>query len=217
MSDVRVGHGEHGVTYDPKQHHRRSIRLWGRDYAEPGAYFVTICVGHHKCLFGRIEGEQMRLNELGRIVEQTWHGLPNHYCHLELDAFVIMPNHIHMVILLTDVGAGLKPAPTTKRHGLSEIVRAFKTFSSRRINDQCGTPGISIWQRNYYEHVIRTETTLNHIRRYVADNPLRWAFDPDNPDAVNPDRAEPWRVQAISRTRHAGFCCPVTAFSVSIG
>ena len=96
--------------------------------------------------------------------------------------------------MLTDIGAGLKPAPTTKRHGLSEIVRAFKTFSSRQINDQRGTPGIPIWQRNYYEHVIRNETALNRIRQYILDNPFRWTFDPDNPNAVNPDRAEAWLI-----------------------
>lgn len=98
-----------------------------------------------------------------------------------------MPNHVHGIIILKDcanmVGAGLKPAPTgTKHHGLSEIIRSFKTFSSRRINGFRDRVGVPVWQRNYYEHVIRNENTLNAIRDYIAGNPIQWANDPYNPD-----------------------------------
>ena len=194
------------MRYDPDKHHRRSIRLAEYDYSQVGAYFITVCAHDRRCLFGDIVDGEMRLNVYGKTVRQTWDGLPGHYPHVELDAFVIMPNHIHGVIELTvGVGAGLKPAPTgpvpiisvtTKpvptistptivRHGLPEIVRAFKTFSARQINAMLGTPGIAVWQRNYYEHIIRDEAEWDRIREYIETNPARWADDKENPDATN--------------------------------
>jgi len=103
----------------------------------------------------------------------------------------VMPNHVHGIVVLTDaVGAGLKPAPTDvtvragdRRHGLAEIVRGFKTFSARRINEFRRERQRPVWQRNYYEHVIRDDDSWDRIRRYVQENPARWAFDRDNPDA----------------------------------
>jgi hypothetical protein len=104
------------MKYDTKEHHRRSIRLRDYDYAEAGAYFVTVCTQDRQCLFGNVEEGMMRLNALGEIVQETWGGLPDHYPHVELDAFIVMPSHVHMIILLTaTVGAGFKPAPTTFR------------------------------------------------------------------------------------------------------
>jgi len=197
-------------------HRRRSLRLEGYDCAQPGAHFVTICTQGRACLFGEIVNGEMQLKAYGQIVHAAWEDLPNHYPGVELDAFVVMPNHVHGIVVLTDinpatsVGAGLKPAPTrtgprttsttadlkpapasigpqtspaaanlkpaptrTRRHGLREIVRAFKTFSARRINEHRGTPGAPLWQRNYYEHIIRDERSLNRIREYIADNPLQ--------------------------------------------
>ena len=175
-------------------HHHRSIRIKGYDYARPGAYFITVCTRNREFMFGAVVNGKMRLNELGRIVESTWRDLPNHYPNLKLDAFTVMPNHVHGIIIITDVGAGLKPAPTNatnqqsiRRHGLPEVVRAFKTFSSRRINALRGTPGVPIWQRNYYDHVVRSEETLNRIREYITTNPLRWALDRENPNAKGED------------------------------
>ncbi|WP_232280630.1 transposase [Chloroflexus aggregans] len=95
-----------------------------------------------------------------------------------MDAFVVMPNHVHGIVVI--VGAGLKPAPTTTRHGLPEIVRQFKTFSARRINEMRGTPGVSVWQRNDDEHIIRNEESLNCIREYIANNPLKWQLEREN-------------------------------------
>ena len=118
--------------------------------------------------------------------------ITEHYPDVETDEFVIMPNHFHGVVVLLDpitVGAGLKPAPS--RHGIPEIVRAFKTFSARPINEMRRAPGVSIWQRNYFEHVIRNEQSLNRIRQYILDNPARWEFDRENPEATNPERNEP--------------------------
>ncbi len=177
------------MTYDPARHHRRSIRLKGYDYSQPGAYFVTICTHQRRCLFGDVVDGEMRLNEAGGMVEWTWYDLPNHIDNIELDAFVVMPNHVHGIIIIREpvvgagsVGAGSEPAPTTKRHGLPEIVRQFKTFSARRINRWRGTPGTPVWQRNYYEHIIRDEQSLNRIRQYILENPIRWQLDRENPD-----------------------------------
>jgi REP element-mobilizing transposase RayT len=168
-----------------RPHHRRLTRLQEYDYSQPGAYFVTVCTKNRSCLFGEIDNDRMRLSSYGEIIRLSWFDLPQHYTNVELDAFVIMPNHIHGIIFLTDVGAGLKPAPTDsprdKRHGLPEIIRAFKTFSSRQINKFRNMPGASVWQRNYYEHVIRRDESLAKIREYIETNPLRWALDKENP------------------------------------
>ncbi|MGD8599358.1 MAG: transposase [Anaerolineae bacterium] len=185
-----------------QRHHRRSIRLKGYDYRQAGAYFVTICTYQREMLFSRVDDGELILNEFGVLVQQAWEDLVTHYHHVDLDAFVVMPNHVHGIIVLTDderVGAGLKPAPTRaddgesaravarKRHGLPEIVRGFKTFSARRINRLRRTPGLPVWQRNYYEHIVRSERALNAIRRYIAGNPDRWAWDRYNPAAAGPD------------------------------
>ncbi len=150
----------------------------------------------------------MRVNALGQAVQETWQDLPIHYPRVELDAFTVMPNHVHMVITLTEgqdlVGAGFKPAlphvsqtppDTPKRHGLGEVIRAFKTFSARQINKCRGMQGTPLWQRNYYEHVIRNERALNHIRQYIIENPLRWAHDRDNPAAITPEAPDAWQIR----------------------
>ena len=184
---------------DAPKRQRRSIRLQGYDYTRQGAYFVTICTRNRECLLGDIVEGRMHLSEAGRLAQAVWEDLPHHYPHVQIDVWVIMPNHMHGIIILTEaqtteddvqsgadpkinVGAGLKPAPTAAtRHGLSEIVRAFKTFSARRINALHNTVGTSFWQRNYYEHVIRNESALDRIRQYIVDNPARWPEDPENP------------------------------------
>ena len=171
------------------RHHRRSIRLPGYDYSQPGVYFLTLCTHERETLLGDVVDNVVRLNDYGQIVAKAWDDLPGHYSHVELDAFVIMPNHVHGIIVLNDdvVRAGLRPAPTrpaptpTKRHALPEIVRTLKSFSARRINESHATPGVPVWQRNYYEHVVRSEHELNAIRAYIQNNPLRWALDHDNP------------------------------------
>ncbi len=171
-------------------HRDGTIRLPGYDYSWAGAYFVTTCTSGRANLFGEIVKNEMRLNVYGRMVQEVWNGLPGHYPHVVLDAFVIMPNHIHGIVVLADdaglndisVGAGFKPAPTTTppRHGLPEIVRAFKTFSARQINESRHTPGTPVWQRNYYEHIIRNKAALNRIRQYIMTNPAHRKKDREN-------------------------------------
>ncbi len=173
------------------QRQRRSIRLPSYDYGHPGSYFVTLCTNQRLCLFGEVVGGDVSLSPYVGIVMSCWHDLVNHYAHLELDTFVVMPNHVHGIIVLTDVdrrtdvGAGFKPAPLTARsrsRGLPEIVRAFKTFSSRHINEARATPGESVWQRNYFERVIRDEAELDRVRQYIVGNPANWSRDAENPD-----------------------------------
>jgi putative transposase len=192
----------HTSHYDPEKHHRRSIRLKGYDYSQPGAYFVTICTRGKQCLLGKIVNGEMKLNELGEIVEAAWFDLPAHYSHVELGTFCIMPNHVHMIIILNDgdtrvggdwlssiaemqppstldvIQSDLKPTPP-KRHPLSEIVRALKTFSARRINEILHASGTPVWQRDYYERVIRNEQEYDQIALYINSNPLNWLNDED--------------------------------------
>ena len=150
------------MKYDPQKQHRRSIRLPGYDYAQPGAYFVTMVAWQRECLFGEITptplpGEPtLRLNPYGRIVERAWSDLPKHYPQVQLGTFCIMPNHVHAVIILVELtveagsrGVGLRPASSPRRP-LSEMVRAFKSYSAKRIYDLRSTPGVPVWQRNFY-------------------------------------------------------------------
>ena len=178
------------MRFDPEEHHRRSIRLRGYDYSQPGAYFVTICTQDPACILADVVDGEMHATKFGAIAESCWLDLANHYAELTLDIFVIMPNHVHgiVVLRLRDDGRterpGFKPAPTrvTKTHGLQEIVRGFKTFSSRRINQTRRTPGTHVCQRNYYERVMRKEDELNLVRQYILDNPANWADDDENPE-----------------------------------
>lgn len=155
---------------------RKSIRLKEFDYSRGGYYFVTICTERSLNVFGKIHKGKMILNNFGKIVKETWIDLPNHNSNIELDYFCIMPNHVHFILIINEVyRAGLEPAPTA--HGLPEIVRQFKTFSSKRINIARKSPGITLWQRNYYEHVIRNEKDLYEIRKYIEQNPINWEDD----------------------------------------
>jgi REP element-mobilizing transposase RayT len=194
------------MTYDPKHHHRRSIRLPGYDYTQPGAYFVTICVHDGEPLFGEVVDGIMRPNRVGCIVQACWSNLPRHYPHVVLDEFVVMPTHTHKIIVLAGDPDPAAPAPediptgeqphTPTRHGLPEIVRAFKSFSAKRINALRRSTGTPVWQRNYYEHIIRNDHALQAIRKYIRDNPLRWHLDRYNPAAIGPDpeAAAIWRM-----------------------
>lgn len=192
------------MTCDPHKHHRRSIRLQGYDYTQAGAYFVTICTQDRACLFGEVVDGEMRLNDAGQMVQAEWNALPDRFPSVGRDAFVVMPNHVHGIIVITNdiVGAGLVPAPngatTRVAPTVGDVVGAFKsrttvlyTYGVKQIG---WTPFRGrLWQRNYYEHVIRDESSLNDIRQYILDNPLRWAMDRENPDAVEPEPKEAWR------------------------
>lgn len=199
-------------------HHRRSIRLQGYDYAQASAYFVTICAYQRAHLFGRVVDEAMVITPWGQVVQECWDDISAHFPQVELDAFVVMPNHIHGIIVIMDHvpsgsgmtdgrrligdGGGLacqtlteiqtpdqitvgRQPPTTPsaKYGkpipgaLGTIIGANKSSVTRRITRLPDPPDHPIWQRNYYEHVIRDEADLNRIREYVQYNPARWSED----------------------------------------
>ncbi|PIU54770.1 MAG: hypothetical protein COS88_06605 [Chloroflexi bacterium CG07_land_8_20_14_0_80_51_10] len=183
------------MRFDPDKHHRRSIRLKGYDYSQAGAYFVTICTKDRGCLFGEIIDGEMVLNPFGEVVQACWDDLPRHYPHVELDAFVIMPNHLHGIIIIRR-GEAFVPSNASPLHphgtqpgSLGAIIQNFKSVSTRKINRSTRNPGNKSWQRNYYEHVIRNEKSLNTIRCYIIENPLRWADDPENPASITQGNA----------------------------
>ena len=179
--------------------HRRSLRLAHYDYSQAGRYFVTVCIEGRRCLLGEIVDEEMRLNDVGKMVEKWWKELENKFPSIEIDAFMTMPNHFHGILVIDqcpgtrrNVGAALRGRPEVghPRRGaptLGDIMDWFKTMSTngyiREVKTQ-GWPPFSgrLWQRNYYEHVIRNEHELNSIREYIELNPTKWAFDRENPD-----------------------------------
>lgn len=222
--------------------HRRSLRLKGYDYSQPGAYFVTLVAHARLCVFGEVQDETMCLSRAGQIVKIMWELLPN-YFPIRLDEWIIMPNHFHGIIVIegadprTPVGigrgesggndtcfpqlttfppdsplpdsrtrepmkesAGLRPDhishgsthnPTgagrpagTAPGSLGAIIQKFKAMITHRINALQKTPGGIVWQRNYYEHVIRDEKEWERIRLYIQVNPLRWAEDDENPSVI---------------------------------
>jgi REP element-mobilizing transposase RayT len=152
-------------------------RLNGYNYSKPGNYFITICTKDREPLFGEIIDEKIKLTEKGKIVSDCWYDLPNHYPNITLDEFIVMPNHIHGIINICN-GTDKK-----LKHGLSEFIRAFKSFASRRINElntlnvETGLRPVStsttsyIWQPRFYDRIIRSDNELNRIRLYIRNNP----------------------------------------------
>ena len=188
------------MKYDPNRHHRRSIRLPGYDYSQPGAYFVTICVNQRQCLFGDIVDGQMVLNQYGMVVADTYQWLCQHYSYLHTDEWIVMPNHFHAIMVIADKSrrgvsrnaptinkqqtANNSSNPIAKRKPLGRLIGAFKTVSTKKINILRDAPGTKLWQRNYYEHIIRNQEAMDKIRHYIANNPISWSIDqlhPDNP------------------------------------
>ncbi len=218
------------MTYNPDIHQRHSTRLREYDYCGPGVYFVTICAFQRESLFVEVVGEEVHLNELGTAVCDYWQAIPGYFPHVRLDEFVIMPNHFHAILHITDltnplgaqnnVGAvvvGAKQAVSAspgfgchgnkvdgsnmgeagvsfasplqfqlpQPHGtvqgsLGSVIQNFKSVSTRKINKIRNNPGCAVWQRNYYEHIIRNETDLTKIRQYIINNPLKWELDENN-------------------------------------
>ena len=191
-----------------KREHWRSLRLKGYDYAQAGAYFITIATRDRACMFGDVVinttieathalplrngascADIVRLNEFGEIARCCWMEIPDHFPFVELDAFVIMPNHVHGIVVI-DTMAEATPAgathasrpPGPKPKSIAAIVGSYKSAVSRRVNALRGMAGVPVWQPNYYEHVVRDERGLNRIREYIQNNPARWAEDTENPE-----------------------------------
>jgi len=192
-----------------ENHRRRSIRLRGYDYSQAGAYFITICIQNREYLFGNIVGGGMMLNDAGGMIQTVWDEIPMYYGGIDIDEFVVMPNHIHGIAIIVGAtprgcpvstrgcpdtngqarggqtnGQARGPAPTGNMGILSlgDIVHRFKTMTTKRYTDgvkQWGWkpfPG-RLWQRNYWEHIVRNETELNRIREYIHNNPAKWETD----------------------------------------
>ena len=144
---------------------------------------MTICTRNRESLLGEIVEGEMILNEYGRVVAGCWVWLAKQYPYVELDEWVMMPNHAHGIVILSEMAGsrrgGSRTAPTKS---LGRLVGAFKTVSTKRINQMRHTPGAPVWQRNYYEHIIRDEDELNRLRQYILDNPVQWEMDENNPD-----------------------------------
>ncbi|MBT0663311.1 transposase [Geobacter pelophilus] len=163
-------------------HHRRSIRLKNYDYSQSGAYFVTICAWQRECLFGEIVDGKMLLNDFGRVVVDSWNWLASQYDYVALEGSVVMPNHLHGIIVINNVGAVREPLlHAEKTKSLGRLIGAFKTVSTKQINIIRNNPGCTVWQRNYYERVIRNEDELTRAQEYIINNPLKWEFDKENP------------------------------------
>ena len=160
---------------------RKANRLEGYDYSEGGCYFVTICAQSREELFGEIIGGEMVLSEAGEIVTARWQWLSGRYDYVELDEYVMMPNHFHGILIIQSRRDRSRPVPTDalKIKSLSELIGAFKTTSSKRIHENGFTS--FKWQRSFYDRVIRGDDDLNRIREYIRNNPLKWALDEYNP------------------------------------
>ncbi|MDE0012003.1 MAG: transposase [Candidatus Poribacteria bacterium] len=180
------------MTYNQENHHRRSLRLKEYDYRQAGAYFVNIVLQDRLCLFGEVIGTEIQLNEAGKMAGRIWKALSNRFPTIAIDTFVVMPNHLHGIIIINQhrdhkstVGASLVDALPA----LGDVIGAYKSLTTVEY-----TRGVKmmkwkpfhrrLWQRNYYEHIIRNDDSLNHIRQYIIDNPGQWAFDKENPLAT---------------------------------
>jgi len=169
---------------------------------------VTVCAHNRACLFGDIRKDEMHPNDAGRMVQEEWFRSAKIRREIELwpDEFVVMPNHIHGIVWIHHDCKGDRPVALTgpPPKSLGALMAGFKSITTKRINAWRGAPGQPVWQRNYYEHVIRNDDTLNRIREYIINNPLQWAMDRENPNCAVPDVGatgrsplpddEPWRV-----------------------
>jgi len=188
------------MNFNPDIHRRRSIRLKSHNYSTTGAYFVTVCAQNRGCLFGEIVDAQMVLNDAGRMVQEVWNEMPVYYQGIQIDTFVIMPNHIHGIIVLTgiNVGAGPRTCPNQRDDNgqprgvaptmsLPDVVHRFKLMTTTRYRwavTKYGWPPFQkrLWQRNYFERVIRNDSEMERVREYITGNPARWLEDEENPD-----------------------------------
>ncbi len=162
---------------------RKQLRLKNYDYRQAGVYFVTLCTFEKLSMFGKIIDKKMILNDLGKIVQDEWIKTANIRTHVSLDEFVIMPNHIHGIIIINknDVGATRRVALMGLQSGsVGAIIGQFKSSVTKRINEHRNTPGRYVWQRNYYDHIIRNDADLNRIRQYITNNPKQWDIDEHN-------------------------------------
>ena len=150
------------------------------DYSGPGDYYLTVCTFQRVEWLSTITEVQLHLTAEGRIVQRCWEALPTHYPHVQLGAFVAMPNHLHGIVTLTERG------DTHSRHGISEIVRWAKGMSAQHVNRHRGMQGERLWQRGFYDVIIRHARQYAAYHHYILENPLRWELDRLHPRHPNP-------------------------------
>src|SRR6185295_7946363 len=170
---------------DDAERRRRSLRLPGFNYGQIGVYFITLCVQHRKYLFGDVVNDTMRVNEFGKIVADEWRRMPTMRPNVVLDEFVVMPNHFHALLAIEGSRRGVLNTPSGQSRSPSQtigaVLRGFKAATTKKINEYRGQFGEALWQRNYYEHVVRNDDELRRIREYIVNNPMQWALDRENP------------------------------------
>ena len=203
------------MKFDPEKHHRRSIRLKGYDYSQSGYYYVTISSQNRECFFGEIIDSEIFLNKCGKMIENVWKEIPMFYRGSMIDEYIVMPNHIHGIIGI-DVGVDpcifpdnrvnvnnennringqvRGPAPTSLLISLPEIIKRFKTLTTKKYiygvrNHFWDSFNKRLWQRNYYEHIIRGKEELDNIRKYIRNNPHKWFEDENNPVNIKTNRS----------------------------
>lgn len=158
--------------YDSSRHHRRSVRLPGHDYASAGWYFLTICAARRGDIFGRVVGVKVELNRFGQVLQEEWQRIEAVRAEIRLDEWIVMPDHLHAIVSIRHAMEQASLSPRTPR-SVSSLVAGFKSAVTSRINEMRGQK-TTVWQRNYWEHIIRDERDLNNTRRYIVENPQRW-------------------------------------------
>lgn len=179
------------MRFNPEIHHRRSIRLKGYEYSRNGAYFVTMCIQNRECLLGKIIDKKILLSDAGIMAGSVWEEIPRSYPGVVIDIYQIMPNHVHAIILL---GEGLCACPSSEGQprgvaptlSLPDIIHRFKVMTTKTYMDGVAKTiwipfNKKLWQRNYYEHVIRNDGDYDRIYEYVINNPSNWDEDENNP------------------------------------
>ncbi len=197
-----MAHRQFALQVLPQYPARQAVRLPRYNYAGPGAYFVTICTHERRLLLGDVLHDQMTLNPTGEIVESCWKDIPLYFPNTELPVCVVMPNHLHGIVVLS--------GPVGTRHGVSAarahtesfgkpvtgslptIIRSFKAAATKRVNANNRSAQSPLWQKGYYEHVIRSQSELRQIGEYILGNPSKWSLDRENPTVVRKPKPLPF-------------------------
>lgn len=194
---------------EEKPYKRRTIRVQGFDYSQAGAYFVTICAWKRACIFGEAAVDGIVLSRIGEILEEEWLNTAVIRPYVTLDAFTVMPNHFHGILwLMIDELGTARRAPTSEGFvkpvpgSLPTTIGAFKAAVTRRINAWRNSLNGEVWQRGYYEHVIRNEESLGRVREYIINNPKQWDLDRENSHRKGEHEFYSWL--AGFKTRPAG-------------
>ncbi|GJQ63179.1 MAG: hypothetical protein SCALA702_22320 [Melioribacteraceae bacterium] len=159
---------------------RKSPRLNNYNYAQEGFYFFTFVTHQRKCLLSKIVNDKNCLTQYGEILNSVWLDLPNFNEGIMLDSYCIMPNHFHGIAQLNFPSYPVNKSTVP----LTEIIRQLKSYSAKKINLERGTPGAPVWQRSFFDRIIRNERELYEVRLYIEQNPLKWSIDQENPDRV---------------------------------